>query len=466
MKKTPTWSILCLLLTSLGTSASHAEGLSKGWPQWRGPEANGVAVDGDPPTEWSEKKNIRFKVEIPGNGLASPIVWGDKIFILTTIAADQAAYQAARDAAAEKLAKREWPPDVDPVKQQFVVMALSTRDGRVLWQRTATQKVPHESHYIDSSWASASPVTDGERLFAQFGSNGLFAYDLDGRLLWQTDLGDMKTRRGFGEGSSPALHDDTLIVNWDHEEDSFLVALDTATGAERWRVERPGEVTSWATPLIVEHGKGAQVVIPATGRSRGYDLATGTEIWSVGGMTVNTIPSPVHRDGIVYLASGYRGNMLQAVALAEARGAIDETPAIRWNHDRHTPYVPSLLLYDDKVYFLKHNKNIFSCLDAATGEVLYTEQRLPGISTVYASPVGANGHVFIVGRDGKAVVLKHGRTFEVLAENSLDDGFDASPAIVGDEMFLRGRQFLYAIARDEGLPPNAPEAPTSATHGF
>ncbi|MEM7354591.1 MAG: PQQ-binding-like beta-propeller repeat protein, partial [Acidobacteriota bacterium] len=423
------------------------------WPQWRGPQANGVAPHGDPPITWSESENVRFKVEIPGNALASPVVWGDQIFILTTVAADDAAYQAARDAAAEKLAKREWPPEVTPVAQRFVVMALSRHDGSVLWQRTAIEKVPHESHYIDSSWASASPLTDGQRLFAHFGSNGLFAYDLEGELLWQVDLGDMATRRRFGEGSSPALQGDTLVVNWDHEGDSFLVALEAATAKERWRVERPDEVTTWATPLIVEHGGRWQAVVPGTGRSRGYDLTTGEEIWSADGMTVNTIPSPVHRDGLVYLASGYRGNALQAVSLADARGDITDTAAIRWSHDRHTPYVPSLLLYDDKVYFLKHNRNIFSCLDAATGEVLFTEQRLPGISNVYASPVGAAGRVYVVGRDGKAVVLEHGGAgepceFKVLAENSLDDGFDASPAIVGDEMYLRGRRFLYALARE------------------
>ena len=444
-------ALLWLAATAAPTAAEEA---SYQWPQWRGPNADGVAPHGDPPAVWSEERNVRFKVEIPGNGLASPIVWGDRIFLLTAIAADAAAYRTARDAAAEKLAQQQWPPEVTPVRQRFVVLALSLLDGSVVWQRTAAEKVPHESHYLDSSWASASPLTDGERLFAHFGSNGLFAYDLDGQLLWQTDLGDMETRNRFGEGSSPALHGDTLIVNWDHEGDSFVVALDAATGAERWRAQRPDEVTSWATPLIVEHAGRAQAIIPATGRSRGYDLATGEEIWSVAGMTVNTIPSPVHRDGLVYLASGYRGNMLQAVSLADARGELSGTPAIRWSHERHTPYVPSLLLYDDRVYFVKHFKNIFSCLDAATGEVLFTEKRLPGISNVYASPVGAAGRVYVLGRDGKAVVLEHNGPgerceFKVLAENSLDDGFDASPAVVGDEMFLRGRRFLYAIARDE-----------------
>jgi len=279
--------------------------------------------------------------------------------------------------------------------------------------------------------------------------------------LWRRDLGEMRTRNGFGEGSSPALDGDTLVVNWDHEDDSFLVALDATTGETKWKVERPGEVTSWATPLIVEVGETGkkQVIVPSTGKSRGYDLETGKEIWSVPGMTVNTIPSPVHRQGLVYLASGYRGTMVQAVALAEASGELDPNggpegkSAVRWNHTRHTPYVPSLLVYDDQVYFLKHFKNIFTSLDAATGEVIYTEKRLEGMTNVYASPVGAAGRIYVVGRDGNAIVLAHGREHKVLATNQLNDGFDASPAVVGDTMYLRGTRFLYALgvtAKPEG----------------
>ncbi len=419
------------------------------WPRWRGPEHNGMAPEATPPIHWSEDQNVRFKVALPGHGLASPIVVGERIYLLSTVAADGAAYARSQEAAAEKLRNREWPPAVDPVPQRFVVSARSTRDGALIWQRTAAERVPHESHYIDSSWASASPVSDGEVLLAQFGSNGLFAFDLDGDLLWQVDLGDMRTRSGFGEGSSPVIHGDTVVVNWDHEDDSFIVALDRMTGKELWRTARPDEVSSWATPLVVasdEHYPGkTQVVVPATGKSRGYDLATGEEIWSLSGMTVNAIPTPVYRQGLVYLMSGYSGQMLQAVDLAKAQGPLEGTEAVRFVHERHTPYVPSPLIAGDRLYFLKHFKNILTVLDADSGDVIYTEKRLPGVGNVYASPVGADGRVYFLSRDGHAVVLADGDTFEVLAENDLDDGFDASPALVGDTMYLRGRHHLYAL---------------------
>ena len=450
-------TLLTLLIVLLWIPSAHAEEAERYWPQWRGPDHNGVAPHSDPPVAWSETENIRFKVEVPGRGLASPIVWGDKIFLLTTVAADAEAYQVSRKAAQEKLEKKEWPPSVEPVKQAFVVLALSRLDGSVVWRKTAAEKVPHESHYLDSSWASASPVTDGERLFAQFGSSGLYAYDLEGELLWSVDLGDMTTRRGFGEGSSPALHGDTLVVNWDHEGDSFIVALDARSGKELWRTERPDEVTSWATPLVVESGGRLQVVVPATGRSRGYDLETGQEIWSATGMTVNTIPTPVHRDGIVYLTSGYRGSLMQAIDLAKAKGPVNDTEAIVWTFDRHTPYVPSPVLYEDRICFLKHFRNIFTCLDATTGEVLYTEKRLEGITNVYASPVAAAGRLYIFAKDGKAVVLDAGREYKVLATNTLDDGVYASPAIAGDEIFVRSDRYLYAISAQGSVREGATE---------
>ena len=423
--------LTAVLVATLGLTASAADA-DRQWATWRGPLHTGEAPHADPPVRWSETENVKWKVAIPGRGLASPVVWNDRVFVMTSVAADAAAYDASRKKAADKLEREEWPPAVDPVAQRFVLVALSRTDGRVLWERVAREVVPHESHYIDSSWASGSPVTDGKRVIAHFGSYGTYAYDLDGTLLWSVDLGDMTTRNGFGEGSSPALHGDTVVINWDHEGDSFVVAP-------------PGEDTSWATPLIVRVGDREQVVIPATARSRAYDLETGRELWSLGGMTVNTIPSPVHVGGIVYLTSGYRGNMLQAVALAGAAGDLDGSAAVRWSHDRDTPYVPSLLVTGGRIYMIKHFKDILSVLDAADGAVRY-QTRLPDIGNVWSSPVAASGRVYLFDREGTALVLKDGDTFEVIARNTLDQGIDATPALVDGELFVRTREHLYCIA--------------------
>lgn len=425
------------------------------WPQWRGPHGTGVAPAGDPPLEWSEERNVRFKVPVPGNGLGSPVVWGDRIYLMSAVPADEAAFAESKAAAEKKVEEREWPPSVEPVAQAFVLLALDAESGEVVWRKTLRESVPHEAHYVDSSWASGSPLVDGERVIAHFGSFGTYALDLDGELLWSCDLGDMETRNAFGEGASPALHDGKLVIPWDHEGESFVVALDAVTGEELWRTPRPGEPTSWATPAIVDvkgkTGETTQVILPGTGRSRGYDLATGEELWSLDGMTTNVIPTPPSADGRVFLASGFRGEMIQAVDLAKAAEIgsesteIDDTDAVLWSHERHTPYVPSLLLHDGIVYYVKHYRNIVSAADAATGEIHY-QTRVEPIRNMWASPVAVGDRVYFTGRAGTFVVVRSGPEYEVLAVNRLDDRFDASPAIVGDTIYVRGRQHLYALS--------------------
>jgi outer membrane protein assembly factor BamB len=306
--------------------------------------------------------------------------------------------------------------------------------------------VPHETTHGDASWASASPVTDGRHLIASFGSAGIFCYDLAGNLQWQVDLGDMRTRNGFGEGSSPAIHGDTVVVNWDHEGPSFIVALDKNSGEVKWRVERD-EPTSWSTPVFAEVNGGTQVIVSATNKIRAYDLATGEVLWTCGGMTLNTIPSPIVDGQTVYASSGFRGNALLAIDLGAAKGDITDGKAVRWRFDRDTPYVPSMLLYGERLYFIKHNKGILSCFNTRSGEAVYGPERLDDLKGVYASPVGAGGHVYIVGRAGNTVVLRDGNSFDVVAVNQLDDRFDASPAIVGDTLYLRGHKHLYSIGK-------------------
>jgi outer membrane protein assembly factor BamB len=249
----------------------------------------------------------------------------------------------------------------------------------------------------------------------------------------------------FGEGSSPALGKGAVFVQWDHEGDSFLVALDRKTGKELWRQPRD-EGTSWASPLLVEYDGRTQVVTSATSRVRSYDAASGAMVWETTGMTQNTIPMPVYRDGLLFLTSGFRGNALLAVRLADAEGDISGSSAIVWSHDRDTPYVPSPLLYGDELYLLKDRKGILSCFDARTGKVHYGPERLPDVPNVYASPLGAGDRVYVAGREGTTVVVQRGPEMKVLAVNTLDDGFDASPVAVDSELYLRGQKHLYRIS--------------------
>ena len=426
---------LALSLTAVLYAADPAA--ERFWPQWRGPHATGVAPHAKPPLEWSETKNVRWKIEIPGRGSSSPIVWGNQIFLTTAVPAGVS------------LAESHQPRGgVTPrVPHRFIVMAIDRATGKVLWERVAKEEAPHEaSHQDNGTWAASSAVTDGEHVIASFESRGIFAYDLKGNPVWQVDFGDKQMRNEFGEGSTPALHGNHLVVVWDHLGGSFIAALDKRTGKELWRQKRD-EIDTWATPLVVDHGGRRQVIVPGMNRLRSYDLQSGAVVWHTAGLTMNPIPSPVAGDGMVFATSGFRGNSLKAIRLAGAKDDITGTPAVAWTLDRDTPYVPSPLLYNGVLYILKTNNGLLSAFDAKSGTPHYQLQRLDKAPNVFASPVGAAERVYIAGRDGTTVVLRHGRTFDVLAENTLDDGFDASPALVDDQIFLRGYKYLYAIAQ-------------------
>jgi len=458
-------------------SADPSSEADRFWGQWRGPRATGVAPLADPPVEWSDDKNIRWKVELPGEGQSTPIVWGDLVYIQAAIPEKVAVAsgeepktedgrrgggQASGDANDAEGGERErrdgeGRPDrrggrgrrteAPAETYQFTIMAFDRKTGKQTWVHTVRKEVPHEGSHQDGSLAPASPLTDGSRLFAFFGSRGLYAFDMQGKLLWERDFGDMKTRAGFGEGSSPVLYKDTLVVNWDHEGDSFIVALDKNTGQERWRKNR-SEVTTWATPLILEANGKVQIVVPASKRVRGYDLANGNVLWECGGLGANCVPSPVAGLGLVFAMSGHRDPALLAIRYEGASGDITGSEAVAWRIDKGTPYVPSPLLYGDALYLLQKNTGILSCYHPQTGTPHYEQQRLEEIDGVYASPIGARNRVYITGRNGATHVLKRGPKFEILAINKLKDDFSASPAAAGKEFYLRGRKNLYCIAAE------------------
>jgi outer membrane protein assembly factor BamB len=430
-----TVATLCAAVLTTWQAATHTDS-EKYWPQWRGPYATGVSRTADPPIEWSETTNIRWKVELPGRGSGTPVVWGDRLFVLSAVPVvpnGQASHEPRGGGAR--------------VPHKFVVMALDRKTGKTIWERTAYEHTPHEgSHPQWGTWSSSSAMTDGQHVYAFFDSFGLYAYDMDGTLLWQKDLGDKRMRQEFGEGQTPVLHGDRIVVQWDHQGPSFIAALDKNTGAELWRQGRD-EIDSWGTPLVVEQGGRAQVITTAMNKVRSYDLESGRLLWEGPGLTMNPIPSAVYEDGIAILMSGFRGNQLRAVRVADAKGDIVSGGAQIWTLDRDTPYVPSPLLYDGVVYFLKTNSGLLSAYDAKTGKPHYQVQRLDGVPNVFASPVGAKGRVYLTGQEGTTIVIKQGPTYEVIAKNSLDDGFNASPVPVDDELYLRGFKYLYAIGK-------------------
>jgi outer membrane protein assembly factor BamB len=282
-------------------------------------------------------------------------------------------------------------------------------------------------------------------VYASFGSRGIYCYDFAGNLQWAKDLGDMQTRMSFGEGSSPALAGDALLVQWDHEGEDFIAALDAGSGEERWRTSRE-EPSTWATPLVVEAEGRRQVVTSGSNRIRSYDLANGELIWECGGLGSNPIATPVAADGVAIAMSGHHDPAGVAVPLS-AKGDVTGTDGVAWKIEGTTPYVSTPVLYDGVLYFVKSRNAILSSVKATTGETIINQKRLPGMETVYASPVAAKGRIYLASREGTTVVFEHGPSLRILATNVLDETIDATPAIVGQELIVRGENHLYCIAR-------------------
>jgi len=436
---------LGLMCSMVVLAAATPQEFEKNWPQWRGPLMTGVAPAGDPAVVWSETKNVRWKIEIPGKGHSTPIVWGDRIFVTTAVPADKpGAAPAGAKPASKPAASMGMPSTRTSELHKFVILCLDRPSGKVVWEKIVREEVPLDATHEFGSWASNSAVTDGERLYAFFGSRGLYCLDLAGNPLWERDFGHMSTKMEFGEGSSPALAGGKIVVVWDHEKGSFIAALDKKTGKDVWKADRD-EATSWATPYVVEVDGKSQVITCATKLIRSYDLETGRLIWQCRGMTANAIPSPFAANGILYAMSGFRGNALLAIRLAGAQGDISDSAAIIWRRDKDTPYTPSGLLLGSYLYFLKNNNGILTCLDAKTGKEYYVGEKLEDMGNVFASPSAAKDRIILTGQQGTFYVLQNGPVFKILAKNKLDDGFQASPVIVGRQLLLRGFKFLYCI---------------------
>ena len=438
-------------IVSLGLTPDAQRGPSStpaAWPHWRGPARTGVAA-GSAPVEWGDSKNVAWKVEIPGRGHSTPVVWGDRIFLTTAVPTGR---------------KAEAPPPATGGRggfggrrggdggsgageeHRFEVIALNRVDGKVVWRQVAATVTPHEGyHQMYGSFASNSPTTDGQRVYAFFGSRGVYVYDLEGRPIWQRDFGlQMRMFNGFGEGVGPLVDDGRLILLFDHEDAGFLTMLDGATGKEIWRTPRT-EGTNWAAPIVVNHGGRKQVVVNSSRKVRGYDYESGRPIWEVAGLGRNTIPLPVQHQDLVLSMSGFISPALMAIRLGR-EGDLAGTDAVVWTTNRGLSYSASPVLHEGKLYFIT-DTGMVSCVDVATGQPVYQQMRLPKPYNIKASPLLAGGHLYFATEDDDVVVAKLGSTFDVVATNTLtDQSFIASPVVVEGDMFLRSRTHLFRIS--------------------
>ncbi len=398
-----------------------APAVAENWSHWRGPTGNSVSADAQPPIQLDAASNLRWKVAVEGSGSGSPVVWGDRVYVTSALA-------------------------VGGGRQRFLVHAFDRQSGDRVWQTAVGEAIPHEPTHSTNTFASASPCTDGERIYAYFGSWGLHALDSGGGLLWQRDFGDLEMRNGFGEGASPALWRDRLFVPWDHEGASKLFAVDKTNGRTLWSVDRD-EPSNWGTPLVVAAAGGAQVVVTGENHVIAYDVQTGSELWRCGGQTSRPAASPVAGDGIVFVASGFRGSFGGAFDPA-GRGDLADSASVIWSVDDDTPDIASPTLSGRRLYYTKAKTGILTCVDVATGQPFYERQRLPEIGTLYASPVVAGGHVYFSDRDGTVVVIRDDETFQVVAVNQLPEGIDATLAPVDRQLIIRGSGHLWCFESD------------------
>ena len=424
------------IVTVLATTASATN-----WPQWRGPSGQGVSNEKNLPTEWSPTMNIKWKTAIAGRGHSSPIVWDNKIFLTTAI--EGLVVPGAEAVKHMDDGKPYVHPDSVGAdhKHTFKVLCLDRDTGKIIWEQTAFEGTPYDNRHRKASFASSTPTTDGKYVYAFFGTEGLFAYDLNGKLAWKAILGKVATF-GMGVGTSPILSGDLVIVQCDEDSGaaSFIVAVDKRTGKEVWRNTRKVQA-SWSTPLLVNTGKRAELITTGNEAVIAYDPTTGKELWRHKGVESNAIPSPVANNEMVFISAGFPAKIAMAIKLNSDGDLAD---AVAWKYDKGTAYVPSPIVVDDYLY-LTTDRGILTCLDAKTGEVKYEGGRVPIPATFTASPIAFDGKIFLTSEDGDTFVVKAGPKHEILGTNSVGEPVYASPAVANGRIFIRGENTLFAI---------------------
>ncbi len=447
------------------------------WPQFRGPGGTGLSDESKLPVTWGADKNVVWKVKVPGVAWSSPIVWGDKIFVTTAITDKQekpkpfggfpggggfGKFGKGKDGDKGKFGKGKGgfpggkmggmgygakPPDA---LYRWEVHCIDRATGKTLWKQLAIERKPTIAATMGNSFASETPVTDGERVYAYFGAAGLFCYDVAGKPLWKKSLGSYQMKFGWGTGSSPALEGDRLFVQWDNEEKSFLVALDKRTGDEAWRVPRDAK-SSWSTPFVWKTKARTEVVCGGGNKITSYDPATGKVLWELTRVQGDFNASPTAGDELLYVGCGgmFGNRPLVAVkAGAEGKMTADEEGAggkgIAWAVPGAGPAMASPLLYKDLLYVLNQRGGILACFDAKTGKEVY-KQRLPQARGFTSSPWAGDGKIYCLDEDGQTFVVQAGREYKLLGTNKLSEMFWATPAVAGGTILLRGVDHLYCV---------------------
>jgi outer membrane protein assembly factor BamB len=420
---------------------------SSNWAQWRGPQSQGVSDDKDLPSEWSATKNVQWKTAIEGRGHSSPIVWGKRIFLTTGIEGEKITDPKPPVHMIE--GKEFKHPDWAGMDHRwtFKVMSVDADTGKIIWEKVAYDGPTLDYRHRRNTYASATPATDGKYVYAYFGSEGVYCYDFNGKLVWKKSLGPILTL-GMGAATSPVLYENLLILQCDQNlgEASFIIALDKKTGTQVWNVKREVEA-SWTTPIIVKTEQRTELITSGNQWIISYDPATGKEIWRAKGINSNAIHTPMVGHGMVYISAGYPEKRTLAIKLG-GTGDVTSTH-VAWKYEKGTAYVASPILYGDYIYLLS-DKGMLTCLDAKTGEVKYEGARVPNPATFMSSPVAFDGKILISSEDGDTYVVKAGPTHEILRTNSLAEPIYSSPALAGGKVYIRGGKSLFCIANGAG----------------